>query len=68
MKGNGFTEGGLLPALNEEAPEHACLADDSCLMGTENGEQEEEEAPGVIILPLPRRQELLKTPSGSGFM
>lgn len=56
MNGNGFTVGFPL----KEVPEHECLVD-SCFIGTENGEA------GFILL-FPLRHELLKTPSGSGFM
>lgn len=44
----------------KEVPEHECLVD-SCFIGTENGES------GFNLL-FPLRHELLKTPSGSGFM
>lgn len=57
MNGNGFTAGFPL----KEAPEHECLVA-SCLIGTE----EQGEAGGSLLFP--RRHELLKTPSGSGFM
>lgn len=56
ISGNGFTVGVPL----KEEPEHECFVD-SCFIGTENGESE-------FILLFPFRQELLKTPSGSGFI
>ena len=56
MNGKGLTVGFPL----KEVPEHECLVD-SCLIGTENGES-------AFILLFPPRHELLKAPSGSGFM
>lgn len=56
MNGKGLIAGFPL----KEVPEHECLVD-SCFIGTEKGESE-------FILLFPPRHELLKAPSGSGFM